>query len=234
MFFLAQRNNDWLQTLIPIAVFVIYTVANIIKANSDRKAKLPPRPPAPEPARRPTTPVDEQPRVLLEQDPLAQQQPSPAKTSPQQAELERLLRELGVPKSPASNTSRQAPPPPRIPPRRPARPPKVKGTGPTKSGRPESASPRASDRHLQSNLEKRHTDRTTSIVERHHLESNVEHRPQDSASAVDPALLLSRPTGNEQIRSMMRNQLRQSYMLAIVLGPPLGMRDDNASTEPLL
>jgi hypothetical protein len=231
MILLAQgNNNDWMQMVIPVVVFVLYSAANIMKTAADKKAKAP-KPVAPAP-RPPAIPADEQPRVLMEMDPAARPTNIPVKTSPQQAELERLLRELGVPKSPTSSPPR--PLPPKTPQRKVNRGPRTPGA-PRSPSTPKQATPkRAEDRHLKSNLEKRHTDRRDSLVEAHHLESAVANLPQHQYSAMDPAALLARQRTSEAAKSLFGQNLRQAFMFSIVLGPPIGMRDDPASTEPLM
>jgi hypothetical protein len=230
---LAQGNNDWMQLIIPIIVFVLYSAANMMKTSADRKSKTPTGP-MPIPRPRPVAPpADASPQVLLELDPLQQagtKPTGPVKPTPQQLELERLLRELGVPKG---NTQAQ-PTPPRVPPRRPPQNPKgtKKGSSPATSKPP--AAERASQRHLKSDLEKRHAEAPRSKLEKQHLESNVEHRPLDTQSAVDPALLVAQAHAPRISSPAMVTNLRQAFMMSVVLGPPLAMRDEPTDTTPLL
>lgn len=224
------NNNDWMQLVIPIVVFVLYSAANIMKTRADQKNKAPR--PAPPPRANPV-PADAPPHVLLGQDPLAKPAPpaGPAKPTSQQLELERLLRELGVPR-----TMPGVQPPPLASGKKPPRPPRRPTPARNAPGAKEQVKPskRASDRHLKSQLEKRHAESQASRIEKQHLSSQVEKRPLDTESAVDPALLLAKAHQPRVSQPAMVQNLRQAFMMSIVLGPPIAMRNENGSTEPLL
>ncbi len=224
------NNNDWMQLIIPIVVFVLYSAANIMKTRADQKNKAPRPAPPPRPN---NLPADAPPHVLLGQDPLANPAPpaGPAKPTPQQLELERLLRELGVPR-----TIPGMQPPPPVSGKRPPRPPKRPTPPRAVPGAKDQSKPskRASDRHLKSQLEKRHTESPASRIENQHLSSQVEKRPLDTESAVDPALLVAKAHQPRMSQSAMVQNLRHAFMMSIVLGPPIAMRNENGSTEPLL
>jgi hypothetical protein len=103
--------------------------------------------------------------------------------------------------------------------------------GPKEQAKP---SKRASDRHLKSQLEKRHAESPASRIESQHLSSQVEKRPLDTESAVDPALLMAQAHQSRVSQPAVVQNLRQAFMMSIVLAPPIAMQNENRSTEPLL
>jgi hypothetical protein len=89
------------------------------------------------------------------------------------------------------------------------------------------ASARASQRQFQSQLEQRHTDSVHSQLESQHIEAHVQPvSPTIVAAASAPSI--ARTSGDRVLHRLVQDRpmLARVMVLGMVLGPPLGLGDE--------
>lgn len=210
-----MQAQDFGQLIVPILVFVIYGVVSLMKNAGEQQAKAARKRPRPPQPRVPANDPGE-----LRND--MELRPAPAQPRGQapQAELEKLLDELGLRKP---DTPRRPPPLPKPPQmqkssrERPAKPPKL----PKERTRKRQD---VADRRLESTLARRHADAVHSAIENKHLESAIEGRVLKEATADAPLIGLA--GGDSPMAKILadKNLLRQAFVLGLVLGPPNSVR----------